>query len=192
MSRPARGMLVDAGTHKRLLETVGSRSVAAGEVQRARIILGCLSGEPIRAIADKLSTSVSTVMRWKNRFLENGLGGLKDRKRIGRPMKYTFDFKKAVLEKLECDPPDGYGQWDGALLARELNVSKDAVWRLLRDHRISLARKRTWCVSTDPAFSSKAADVVGLYLAPPEMAVVLCVDEKPNIRPLHINNSITY
>ena len=70
------------------------------------------------------------------------------------------------------------------MLARELNVSKDAVWRLLREHRISLARKRSWCVSTDPAFAAKAADVVGLYLAPPEMAMVLCVDEKPNIQAL--------
>jgi transposase len=124
------------------------------------------------------------VIRWKNRFLEKGLAGLRDQSRSGRPNKYRDDFRKAVLKKLEEEPPAGYGQWDGVLLAQELKVSKDAVWRLLREHRISLARKRTWCVSTDPDFSAKAADVVGLYLAPPEMAMVLCVDEKPNMQAL--------
>jgi transposase len=162
----------------------GSRSAAAGEVQRARLILGCLSGEPIKAIASRLSTSPSTVIRWKNRFIEKGLSGLSDRHRSGRPSKYAESFKASVLKKLEQIPPEGYGQWDGVLLAEELGASKDAVWRFLREHRISLARKRSWCVSTDPSFAAKAADVVGLYLAPPENAVVLCVDEKPNIQAL--------
>ena len=184
MSRPSRKIIMDAGTHKRLLDTVNSRSVSSGEAQRARIILACVSGEAIQSIARRLSTSVSTVIRWKNRFLENGIAGLRDRVRSGRPNQYSSDFQKAVLEKLEHAPPAGYGQWDGALLARELNASKDAVWRLLREHRINLARKRTWCISTDPDFTAKAADVVGLYLAPPEMAMVLCVDEKPNMQVL--------
>jgi transposase len=124
------------------------------------------------------------VIRWKNRFLAKGLAGLSDHQRSGRPAKYLEAFKKTVLKKLEQKPPDGYGQWDGVLLAKELDVSKDAVWRFLREHRISLARKRSWCVSTDPAFAVKAADVVGLYLTPPEKAMVLCVDEKPNIQAL--------
>lgn len=184
MSRTARKVTADEFTRKRLFETAGSRRATSGEVQRARIILSCLAGEKIQDIAAKLSTSPSTVIRWKNRFLEKGLAGLCDQARSGRPNKYAADFKSMVLDKLEQAPPKGYGQWDGALLARELNVSKDAVWRLLREHRISLARKRTWCVSTDPAFAAKAADVVGLYLAPPETAMVLCVDEKPNVQAL--------
>lgn len=184
MSRTARQVTTDESTRKRLLEVAGSRSATAGEVQRARIILGCLAGEPIQQIASRLSTSASTVIRWKNRFMENGLAGLRDQERSGRPNQCGDDFRTAVLERLEQAPPAGYGQWDGALLAQELNVSKDAVWRLLREHRISLARKRTWCVSTDPDFAAKAADVVGLYLAPPEMALVLCVDEKPNMQAL--------
>lgn len=184
MSRTAREVITDELTHKRILEVAGSRSASAGEVQRARIILGCLSGEPIHQIASRLMTSASTVIRWKNRFLENGLAGLRDQDRSGRPSRYGDDFRRAVLEKLEQAPPAGYGQWDGALLARELNASKDAVWRLLRKHRISLVRKRTWCVSTDPCFVAKAADVVGLYLDPPETALVLCVDEKPNMQAL--------
>ena len=184
MSRIARRVVVEESTRKRLLEMASSRSARAGEVQRVRIILGCLAGEPIKQIAARLSTSASTVIRWKNRFLEKGLAGLSDHERSGRPSKYCDDFKKALLAKLEQEPLEGYGQWDGVLLAQELKVSKDAVWRLLREHRISLARKRTWCVSTDPNFAAKAADVVGLYLAPPEMAMVLCVDEKPNVQAL--------
>jgi hypothetical protein len=70
------------------------------------------------------------------------------------------------------------------LLAQALGVSKDAVWRLLKKERISLARRRAWCVSTDLAFAAKAADVVGLYLGPPEQALVISVDEKPNIQAL--------
>ena len=175
---------VDHAIRERLLEVANSRSVTVGEARRARIILGCLSGESVRTIAGKLLISPATVVRWKARFLEKGWAGLADRHRQGRPVKYGEDFKKSVLEKLEQKPPEGYGQWDGALLAEELNVSKDAVWRLLRENRISLARQRTWCVSTDPEFVAKAADVVGLYLAPPEKAVVFCVDEKPNIQAL--------
>lgn len=184
MSRKGRILQTDPVTHRKLLETSGSRSAPSGEVQRARLILGCLAGEPIKVIATRLSTSQSTVIRWKNRFLEKGLAGLSDYQRSGRPPKYLEPFKKTVLKKLEQEPPEGYGQWDGVLLAKELGVSKDAVWRLLREHRISLSRKRSWCVSTDPAFAAKAADVVGLYLAPPEKAMVLCVDEKPNIQAL--------
>jgi transposase len=184
MGRPSRVVTTNNDTQKRLLEMANSRSAAAGEVQRAKIVLGCLSGELIQSIAIRLSISTSTVIRWKNRFLEKGVPGLFDERRSGRPSKYGSDFKKAVLKKLEQEPPAGYGQWDGALLARELSTSKDAVWRLLREHRISLSRKRTWCVSTDPQFAAKAADVVGLYLSPPEMAIVLCVDEKPNIQAL--------
>lgn len=89
-----------------------------------------------------------------------------------------------MLRKLEEPPPAGHGCWNGALLAEETGYSKHAVWCFLRRQRMSLARRRSWCVSTDPEFAAKALDVVGLYLAPPENALVLCVDEKPNIQAL--------
>jgi transposase len=123
-------------------------------------------------------------MRWKNRYIEHGLEGLTDCARSGRPAKYAQDFKATILAKLEEDPPAGYAEWDGPLLAAETGYSKHAIWRLSRSQRICLARKRSWCVSTDPSFASKAADVVGLYLAPPKNALVICVDEKPNIQAL--------
>lgn len=90
-----------------------------------------------------------------------------------------------VLSKLDEPPPKGYSRWNGKLLALALGgISTHQVWRILRKHRICLQRRRSWCISTDPEFGPKAADVVGLYLNPPENAVVLCVDEKPSIQVL--------
>ena len=86
---------------------------------------------------------------------------------------------------LDEAPPKGFARWYGTLLAKALKgVSADHIWRVLRQHRISLERRHSWCISTDPQFAAKAADVVGLYLNPPEHAVVLCVDEKPSIQAL--------
>jgi transposase len=100
-------------------------------------------------------------MRWKGRFIESGLHGLMDKPRTGRPTHLDSAFKKAVLEKLEQEPPEGFGQWDGALLAQELGLAKHSVWKLLRMERISLARKRAWCVGTAPEFAAKAAEERG-------------------------------
>ena len=169
---------------KCLLEISNSRTLPAGLVQRANIILNCIKGETIDCIAQRFAVSRSKIIRWKNRFMKIGLEGLDDNARSGRPANYSEEFQNAVLKKIEEMPPDGYARWDGTLLAKELNVSKHAIWRFLREQRISLARRRTWCVSTDPDFAAKAADVVGLYLNPPENAVVLCIDEKPNIQAL--------
>jgi transposase len=143
-----------------------------------------MAGETAQTIVTRLNTSAATVMRWKGRFIESGLNGLTDKPRKGRPTHLDTAFKKTVLAKLEEDPPEGFGQWDGALLAQELNLAKHSIWKLLRAERIGLSRKGSWCVSTDPEFVAKAADVMGLYLAPPENALVLCVDEKPDIHAL--------
>jgi len=89
-----------------------------------------------------------------------------------------------VLKKLDDPPPKGYGSWNGPLLAEALGLSDAHVWRVLRHHGIQLQRRRSWCLSTDPEFAPKAADIVGLYLNPPENAVVLCVDEKTGIQAL--------
>ena len=86
---------------------------------------------------------------------------------------------------MDAAPPAGYARWNGPLLAKHLgDISKHQIWRVLRQHEISLQRRRRWCISTDPAFAQKAADIVGLYLQAPENAVVLSVDEKPHIQAL--------
>jgi transposase len=88
------------------------------------------------------------------------------------------------LKTLELPPPRGQAVWDGPAIAKHLNTSVDAVWRVLRKEGICLARQRSWCVSTDPEFAAKAADIIGLYLNPPEKALVISVDEKPTIQAL--------
>ena len=184
MARPARRVVCDEDTKARLLEIARSRKQQSGLSVRVKIILQCLDGRPVKEIAQSCGVSAVTVIRWKNRFIANGLAGLCDHDRSGRPAVYQEEFKQSVLKKLEQAPPDGFGQWDGVLLARELGYSKHAIWRLLREQRICLARRRSWCVSTDPEFVPKAADVVGLYLSRDDKALVFCVDEKPNIQAL--------
>ena len=184
MARPARRVVCDEDTKAQLLEIARSRKQQSGLNVRVKIILLCLDGQPVKKIAQNCGVSAVTVMRWKNRFIAHGMAGLSDHDRTGRPAVYQEEFKQSVLKKLEQVPPDGFGQWDGVLLARELGYSKHAIWRLLREQRISLARRRSWCISTDPEFVPKAADVVGLYLSRDDKALVICVDEKPNIQAL--------
>ena len=154
-------------------------------VERARIILLSHEGLTVETIAKRLGTRPARVSKWRQRFAKDRLGALADAPRPGKPQKYTADTEKRVLALLDQPAPEGYAQWNGALLAAELkDVSADQVWRILRRHGIQLQRRRSWCITTDPEFGPKAADVVGLYLNPPEKAVVLCIDEKPHIQAL--------
>ncbi len=107
-----------------------------------------------------------------------------DGKRPGARRIYGEDFRKRVLALLEQPPPSGQANWDGPAVAAALQGSVHAVWRVLRQQGICLQRQRSWCVSTDKQFAAKAADIVGLYLDPPEKALVICVDEKPSIQAL--------
>ena len=153
-------------------------------VRRAKMVLMCIEGRQIKDIVAELGERPNTVITWRDRFIEHGLKGLKDLKRSGKPITYGEEFRNLVLNKLTEEPPNGLANWDGAELASALGVSDDAVWRLLRKEGIHLSRQRTWCISTDPEFTAKAAEIVGLYLNPPENAVVICVDEKPSIQAL--------
>src|SRR5271170_7029719 len=154
-------------------------------VERAKVILLADQGKSNLEIAGHLKTRPARVSKWRKRFGERRLDGLRDADRKGRPAHYDKASEKRVLTMLDQSPPEGYGKWSGGLLAEALgDVSDDQVWRVLRKHDICLQRRRSWCISTDPEFGPKAADIVGLYLNPPENALVLCVDEKPSIQAL--------
>jgi transposase len=153
-------------------------------VERARIILACLEGKEIQQVAREVGASIPTVSKWRRRFLQAGLDGLRDHPRSGKPPTYDAAFRDRVLALLEQPPPAGLSHWDGRTVADALDASVHAVWRVLRREGIYLQRLRTWCVSTDPEFASKAAEIVGLYLNPPLNALVLSVDEKPSIQAL--------
>jgi len=154
-------------------------------VLRARIILAAAEGQPTQEIAAELGVRRATVSKWRTSFARRGLPGLQDAPRSGRPPKYTKETELRVLQTLDEPPPPGQAGWNGRLVARHLrDVSHDQVWAVLRNYGIHLQRSHSWCISIDPEFVPKAADIVGLYLAPPENAVVLCVDEKPHIQAL--------
>jgi transposase len=161
-----------------------SRTLETRLVERARIIIGCLDGKSVNHIAQELKVRPNTVIEWRQRFEKKGVKGLYDNPRSGKPPRYGVDFRNQVLATLEQSPPLGQATWDGPAVAEHVKGSVHAVWRILRKEGICLSRQRSWCVSTDPEFTIKAADIVGLYLNPPENALVLSVDEKPSIQAL--------
>jgi transposase len=152
---------------------------------RSRILLGCAQGRQTSEVAEEVGVMPYIVSKWRKRFATHRLAGLRDAPRTGKPRTYTAETEKRVLAKLDSPPPQGYSRWNGTLLSQSLkNISSDHVWRIMRRHGIQLQRRRPWCISTDPEFAPKAADIVGLYLNPPANAVILAVDEKPHIQAL--------
>lgn len=184
MARVAVALSCTADVMAELERLSRSRSGEVRLAERARIVLGCLRGQRNDEVARELGVRPNTVGQWRRRFAERGVAGLRDEPRPGKPAKYGPALRDRLLAQLELPPPAGLASWDGGSLATVLAVSDDAVWRALRREGIQLQRHRSWCVSTDPEFAAKAADVIGLYLNPPQHALVLSVDEKPSIQAL--------
>ena len=155
------------------------------EVFRARIVLLAAEDRSTRSIARELGTMPRTVSGWRGRFADERLAGLEDKERPGPTPKYGAETGRRILAVLDQPPPRGFARWSGPLIAAALgDVHEQQVWRVLRAQKIDLTGRKSWCESSDPEFVAKAADVVGLYMAPPENAIVICVDEKPSIQAL--------
>jgi transposase len=184
MARTAPTVSCGPEDRRELERLAASRTESKQMVERARIILGCLGGQRVKEVARRCHTRPNTVIKWRQRFVRAGLRGLSDAPRPGAPRRYDDAFRKRILAVLEESPPAGQATWDGPAVARAVGGSVHAVWRVLRKEGICLQRQRSWCMSTDPQFVPKAADIVGLYLNPPEKALVICVDEKPSIQAL--------
>jgi transposase len=182
MPRHAPPLECSVEVKKQLMAIGRSRSEEIRRVERARIVLACLEGKEIQQGALESGASVPTVSQWRKRFSRQGLEGLRDRPRPGKPPRYGRAFRDRVLALLEPPPPQGMSHGDGPAVASQLGASVHAVWRALRREGIYRQRLRTWCVSTDPEFAPKAAEVVALYLNPPLNALVLSVDEKSSIQ----------
>jgi transposase len=162
-----------------------SRSTAgeAGLAQRARIVLLAADGVPNAEVARRVGVSRPTVIAWRNRYCDGGIGALRDLPRPGRPQ--TVDEIEIVTTTLEPPPAElGVTHWSARLLARHLGVSFATVARVWRQWKLQPHRRQTFKFSTDPELDAKVRDVVGLYLNPPENAVVVCVDEKSQIQAL--------
>ncbi len=184
MARVAVALSCTADVMAELERLSRSRSGEVRIAERARIVLACLVGKRNDEVASEIGVRPNTVGQWRRRFAASGIVGLRDQPRPGKPVKYGSELRDRVLAQLELPPPAGMASWDGGSLALALGVSDDAVWRVLRKQGVQLQRHRSWCVSTDPEFAAKAADVIGLYLNPPQNALVLSVDEKPSIQAL--------
>jgi transposase len=166
-----------------LASWVRSTSIRAGLAQRARIVLLAADGAGTNEIVARTGASKPTVIAWKKRYAAGGVGGLDDRPKPGRPR--STDDVAIVLATLE-PPPERLGvtHWSSRLLARELGLSNVKVADVWREYGLQPWRTETFKFSTDPQLEAKVRDVVGLYLNPPDNAIVLCVDEKSQVQAL--------
>ena len=161
------------------------RRTAAGLAQRSRIVLACAKGESNAEIARRLQLSRPTVTKWRSRFASGRLRGLLDEPRPGRPRTVSdAAVEDVVVRALESAPPDGGTHWSTRQMARQTGLSQSTVSRIWRAFGLQPHRVEHWKLSKDPLFVDKVRDIVGLYLDPPERAIVLCVDEKSQIQAL--------
>ncbi|MGH3714512.1 MAG: IS630 family transposase [Micromonosporaceae bacterium] len=172
-----------AGDRELLGSWTRSSTVKAGLAQRARIVLLAADGLSNTEIAERVGVSRPTVISWRGRYAESGVTGLQDGRRSGRPR--TVDRARILAATLAAPPKKlAVTHWSSRLLAAHLKVDPSTVLRTWRHHRVQPWRSETFKFSTDPELIAKVTDVVGLYLAPPENAIVLCVDEKSQIQAL--------
>jgi len=161
------------------------RKTAQALALRSRIVLACAAGSSNSAVAADLGISRDMVSKWRSRFAEKRLKGLTDEPRPGRPRTVGDEQVEAVITAtLEQEPAGGDTHWSTRSMARSQGMSQSAVSRIWRAFGLKPHLVETWKLSTDPQFIDKVRDVVGLYMSPPENALVLCVDEKSQIQAL--------
>jgi transposase len=171
-------------TRTELEEIARSQALPAGFVLRAKIVLLLAEGLSYEAIQSKLDTTAPTIWRWKKRFLENGLDGFETQRPGQPPQKLTAQLRGRILEATRRRPRDGSTHWSCRKLASQLGISKDLVHRVWREAGLKPHQLERYLASDDPEFEDKAADIIGLYLNPPQHAAVFCVDEKTAIQAL--------
>lgn len=161
-----------------------SRALPAGEVFRARLILALSDGLSYREIEVKLGASSRTVSLWKSRFEESRIAGLRGQHKGSKPRVATPAIQARVIRRVQQKPSDGSTHWSCRKLAERLGLSKSTVQRVLAKANLKPHRLARYLTSNDPQFEEKAADIIGLYMNPPQHAAVFCVDEKSAIQAL--------
>lgn len=171
--------------HKQQLNSwAASRSLPHGLVTRARIVLLAAQGLTNQAIAEKVGLSKPMVGKWRQRYLEHGLAGLHDEMRPGRPRSVSDEEVAELISKTLRTKPKGATHWTVRSMAEHTQISRPTVHRIWSAFGLQPHRQRHFKLSTDPFFVEKVRDIVGLYLNPPDKAMVLCVDEKSQIQAL--------
>lgn len=161
-----------------------SRTLPAGDVFHAKLILALADGWKWTEIATALQTSKKTIACWKARFEEAGMDGLEPRHKGSQPRAATAAVQARVARRVQQKPPDGSTHWSCRKLAADLKMSHATVQRILAQAKLQPHRLDRYMASNDPCFEQKAADVIGLYMNPPQHAAVFCVDEKTAIQAL--------
>lgn len=183
--RVAPPIALDAEQRKTLELQACARSLPARVVERARIVLRAAEGLQDKAIAVELGIPPKKVARWRKRFLKGGLAALqKDAPRPGRPRTISESRVKGIVERTTRQTPENATQWSSRSMAAVAGVSEASVRRIWRAHGLKPHLARTFKISHDPEFAAKLENIVGLYLNPPEHALVLCADEKSQIQAL--------
>jgi transposase len=161
-----------------------AQSIPQALATRARIVLGSAAGESVRGLAARLGATQTTVCLWRRRYRSAGLAGLRTRPRAGRPRRITAAREQAVISAT-LRKPKAATHWSARRLAQQVGLSSATVHRIWQKYGLQPHRVETFKFSRDPQFDAKLADIVGLYLDPPERALVLCVDEKSQIQALN-------
>jgi putative transposase len=185
MARPKkREIALSELERKTLVELTRSRITPHGLVRRVEIVLASADGETSTSIARRVGVSMPTVGKWRSRFLESGLLGLYGEDRPGRPRSHDDEKVANLLQTVLESAPEHGTHWSVRSAAQASGISKSSVQRYFQAFGIQPHRTKSFKLSTDPYFVEKVRDIVGLYLNPPEHAVVLCVDEKSQIQAL--------
>jgi transposase len=183
MPRIAAPVLLSTEARNSLDKFVHSSSTPQSLALRSRIVLAAANGSNNQQIAAALKIPAVTVGKWRQAFAVLGIEGLRDAPRSGRPPKHDADVRHRVQARV-CQQPDDQSRWTVRTLAAELGLPASTVHAMLVSSKLQPHRIRTFTFSPDPDFEAKLLDIVGLYLNPPENALVLCVDEKPSIQAL--------
>ena len=182
--RPIALLALDGAERETLEQWTRRPKTAQALALRARIVLACADGRSNTGVAAELRVCVDTVGEWRSRFLEQRLDGLLDQPRSGRPrMIDDADVERVIALTLDATPKDAT-HWCTRSMARRSGLSHNTVSRIWRAFALQPHRTETFKLSADPHFIEKVRDIVGLYLNPPDRALVLCVDEKSQIQAL--------
>jgi len=183
--RPKAALMLSEAESAQLSSIARSRSMSAALTQRAQIVLGCAAGESSHAVAQRMALTDGTVGKWRRRFMRYRIQGLYDELRPGRPRLISEERVARLIRKtLQSKPRDGSTHWSVRAAARESGISKSSVQRYFELFGVQPHRSESFKLSNDPFFIEKLRDVAGLYLNPPEDALVLSVDEKSQCQAL--------
>lgn len=185
MARKGQPLHLTSDDHKTLITMSRAHSADYRMVIRSKIILMLNEGHSYDSVKAELKVGREAIAKWKKRFLEFGIQGLRDAPRPGKPAIYGEADKARVINKACSKPDDGYSNWSQRRIAKELGMSQSTVQAILKSHDLKPHKVEYWCgKSTDPEFEEKMLNIVGLYLDPPDNAIVLSVDEKTQIQAL--------